>query len=142
MRLSAPPTPAAPTEQTTLGQSKFNEVGCGACHTATLTTRDSQFTGMGNFSYHPFADMALHHMGQGLADSIVQGDAGGDEFRTTPLWGIGQRAFFLHDGRSSDLGDTIEQHASPGSEANQVVANFNALSATDQNAIIAFLRSL
>jgi CxxC motif-containing protein (DUF1111 family) len=142
MRLSAPPTPAAPTPLTTQGADVFNRIGCGACHSATLTTRDSIFTGMSNFSYHPLSDFALHHMGGGLADGIVQGDAGGDEFRTTPLWGLGQRFFFLHDGRSGDLGDAIEQHASPGSEANAVIANFNALGADDQNALLAYLRSL
>jgi CxxC motif-containing protein (DUF1111 family) len=142
MRLSAPPTPAASTPITEQGSMLFNQIGCAACHSATLTTRQSQFTGMSNFSYHPFSDFALHHMGQALADGIIQGEAGSDEFRTTPLWGLGQRAFFLHDGRTADLGEAIEEHASPGSEANQVISNFNALGVADQNAILAFLRSL
>ena len=50
-----------------------------------------------------YSDVALHQMGPGLADDILQGAAAGDEFRTAPLWGLGQRIFFLHDGRTSDL---------------------------------------
>jgi len=87
-------------------------------------------------------------MGPSLADSISQGIAGGDEFRTAPLWGIGQRIFFLHDGRTTDLLQAIRDHSSaansqyPASEANQVVSNYIALSTSDQQAILAFLRSL
>jgi CxxC motif-containing protein (DUF1111 family) len=91
-------------------------------------------------------------MGPGLADNVVQGAAGPDEFRTVPLWGVGQRIFFLHDGRTSDLLQAIEAHASGGeegddssfraSEANQVIDRFNHLSPADQQAILDFLRSL
>ena len=81
-------------------------------------------------------------MGQGLADGINQGLATGDEFRTAPLWGIGQRLFFLHDGRTSDLVQAIRQHAGQGSEANQVIDNFNNLSTQQQQQLLDFLRSL
>ena len=77
-----------------------------------------------------------------LADGITQGAAGPDEFRTAPLWGVGQRVFFLHDGRTSDLIEAIVDHASSGSEANQVVGSFQALSALDRQDLIDFLRSL
>ena len=56
----------------------------------------------------------VHHMGTGLADGVSQGNAGPDEFRTTPLWGVGQRIFFLHDGRTSDIAQAVEAHASAG----------------------------
>jgi CxxC motif-containing protein (DUF1111 family) len=78
----------------------------------------------------------------GLADGISQGAAGPDEFRTAPLWGVGQRVFFLHDGRTSDLIQAIGDHAGIGSEANHVVHNFQALSAADQQDLVDFLRSL
>jgi len=81
-------------------------------------------------------------MGDGLADGVSQGAAGGREFRTAPLWGVGQRIFFLHDGRTKDLGQAIAQHASRGSEANQVIQNFNALAGADKQALFNFLRSL
>jgi CxxC motif-containing protein (DUF1111 family) len=81
-------------------------------------------------------------MGKGLADGITQGGAGPDEFRTAPLWGVGQRVFFLHDGRTSNLVEAIEAHKSPGSEANKVTDGFNRLTAPEQDDILNFLRSL
>jgi len=142
IRLSAPPVPVPATADTTNGQDKFNKVGCVLCHSDTLTTTLSLFTGMSNVDYHPFSDFALHHMGTNLADGISQGMAGPDEFRTAPLWGVGQRLFFLHDGRTTDLMNAIQQHSSRGSEANKVVRRFNDLAPGDQQAILNFLRSL
>ena len=81
-------------------------------------------------------------MGDGLADRVSQGLANGREFRTAPLWGVGQRIFFLHDGRTSDLYEAIQQHSSRGSEANEVIQNFNLLSRDDEQAVVNFLRSL
>jgi CxxC motif-containing protein (DUF1111 family) len=95
-----------------------------------------------------YSDLLVHHMGANLADDIIQGQAGPDEFRTTPLWGVGQRIFFLHDGRTADLLKAIRAHASPAteqypaSEANSVVQRFTHLTPADQQAILDFLRSL
>jgi CxxC motif-containing protein (DUF1111 family) len=130
------------TPSTQQGQSVFEQVGCALCHSESLQAGPSMFTGMSNVVYHPFSDFALHHMGGGLADGVSQGVAGSDEFRTAPLWGVGQRLFFLHDGRTSDLLQAIQQHRSPGSEANGVVRRFNQLSSADQQALLNFLRSL
>jgi len=160
MRLSAPPVPIAATTSTSNGQALFESVGCSLCHSENLTTAQSNFTGMSFLIYHPLSDFALHHMGQNLADGINQGVATADEFRTAPLWGIGQRLFFLHDGRTSDLLQAIEAHAdctgdrghnqdrdhhqfnNCGSEAYGVINNFNALSPSQQQDILNFLRSL
>jgi CxxC motif-containing protein (DUF1111 family) len=142
MRLSAPPTPAPPTDATRNGATLFEQVGCTACHSPTLTTGQSRYTGMTAFTYHPYSDFAIHHMGRDLDDGISQGAAGTDQFRTAPLWGVGQRLFFLHDGRTKDLGEAIEAHASVGSEANVVLEAFNALGAAQQADLLAFLRSL
>ena len=81
-------------------------------------------------------------MGAGLQDQIAQGYASGSEFRTAPLWGLGQRIFFLHDGRTADLLEAITAHSSGGSEANAVIANFKALSPNQQQDLLNFLRSL
>jgi CxxC motif-containing protein (DUF1111 family) len=126
---------------------------------------------MSNATYAPYSDFALHHMGANLADGIVQGLAGPDQFRTAPLWGVGQRLFFLHDGRTSDLLQAIEAHETAesscvvsqssqqfnansesfqtsaqsrtcGSEANAVTGNFNALQASQKQDLLNFLRSL
>ena len=95
-----------------------------------------------------YSDLLLHGMGPGLADDIPQVQAGPDEFRTAPLWGLGQRLFFLHDGRTSDLLEAIQAHASPGngrfraSEANGVVATYNRLTEKQKQDMLNFLRSL
>ena len=72
--------------------------------------------------------------------------AGPDEFRTAPLWGVGQRIFFLHDGRATPanggLLKAIESHAGPGSEANGVISIFNNMSNQQQQDLLNFLRSL
>ena len=70
------------------------------------------------------------------------GGAGPDEFRTAPLWGVGQRVFFLHDGRTTDLVKAIEAHNSRGSEASTIIERFNGLSTAQQQDIVNFLRSL
>src|SRR5262249_13253590 len=98
----------------------------------------------------------LHHMGANLADNIIQGQPGPDEFRTTPLWGVGQRIFFLHDGRTSDLLEAILAHfsppsapdprhhdpARPSSEANGLIRTFKGLSIQYTRSIRVFSRSL
>jgi CxxC motif-containing protein (DUF1111 family) len=142
------PTPAPPNASTINGQTQFNNVGCVLCHTTTLITSSSSVKPLGNVAANLFSDLLVHHMGPGLADNIAQGNAGGDEFRTAPLWGLGQRIFFLHDGRETDLLKTIQDHYSLGngaygnSEANQVINNFNALSTQNQQDLLNFLRSL
>ena len=141
-RLLAPPTPDTETPSENNGQALFTSVGCALCHSTSLTSARSPFTGMSNVTYHPYSDIAVHHMGQGLADGVSQGNAGGDEFRTAPLWGVGQRLFFLHDGRTPDLMQAIQFHMSPGSEASQVIQQFNALSPQSKQDLLNFLRSL
>ena len=106
------------------------------------TTGMSAMTGQSNVTFQPFSDFAVHDMGTRLADHVSQGNANGRQFRTAPLWGAGQRLFFLHDGRTADIYQAIQQHASEGSEANNVIRNFNILSLSDQQAVVNFLRSL
>jgi CxxC motif-containing protein (DUF1111 family) len=99
-------------------------------------------TGQSDVMFFPYSDYALHDMGAGLADGTAIGKAGPQDYRTSPLWGLGQRIFFLHDGRTKDLQQAIMQHDSPGSEAHQVVQNYMALAASDQQDILNFLRGL
>jgi len=147
MRLSAPPAPSTTTPggatSISAGRSLFNSIGCAACHTASLATAKSSITSsLNNATANLFSDLEIHHMGTGLNDNVSQGGAGGDQFRTAPLWGLGQRIFFLHDGRTKNLITAIQQHSSNGSEANSVISNFNALSATNKQNLLNFLRSL
>jgi len=150
MRLLAPPTPAPATPSSANGRLVFEQIGCSLCHTPTLQTAGAIASGsavslsaaLSNQSVNLFSDLIVHHMGSGLADGITQGAAGPDEFRTAPLWGLGQRIFFLHDGRTSDLIQAIAAHRSPGSEANGVVARFEQLGAQQAQDLLNFLRSL
>jgi CxxC motif-containing protein (DUF1111 family) len=151
MRFLAPPTPAPDTPSIVNGRALFmstTATGCALCHTPTLTTGRAASAALSNTPANLFSDLLVHHMGPGLADDIVQGQAGPDEFRTAPLWGLGQRIFFLHDGRTTGLVQAIQAHKSagngvfPNSEANAVVDKFNALTPSQQQDVINFLRSL
>jgi len=125
------------------GRQLFRAIGCALCHTPSFTTQASHLTpGLSNAAANLFSDIEIHHMGIGLADNVSQGGAGGDQFRTSPLWGLGQRIFFLHDGRTSNLLSAIEAHQSSGSEATQVEENFDLLSPSQQQDLLNFLRSL
>jgi Di-haem oxidoreductase, putative peroxidase len=163
MRFLDGPQPVSLSASAQHGQKLFGTdpsnpgIGCFACHTPTMVTpAKSETEALQNLTVHPYSDMLIHHMGKGLADDITQGLATGDMFRTTPLWGVGQRIFFLHDGRTNDLLKAIHAHRSTSddcddssrstcygpSEANAVVDRFNALSDRDKQAILDFLRSL
>jgi len=126
------------------GRNLFNNVAqCALCHTPQLQTAASSLTaGLNYQNANLYSDLLIHHMGSGLSDGVSQGAAGPDQFRTAPLWGLGQRVFFLHDGRTSDLMQAIQDHASKGSEANGVIQQFNNLSQSQQQDLLNFLRSL
>jgi CxxC motif-containing protein (DUF1111 family) len=151
-RFLAPPTPSPDTpggaSSISNGRSLFVSTGCALCHTPTLTTGNSTVAVLSNQPVNLFSDVLVHAMGPGLADNIIQGGAQGDEFRTAPLWGLGQRIFFLHDGRTKDLLVAIQAHKSAGnstfgpSEANAVIDNFNKLNEGKKQDLLNFLRSL
>jgi len=132
----------------TNGASQFQSTGCALCHTVSYTTPAGSISNMGHVRAYLYSDLLLHHMGPCLADNIVQGVAQGDMWRTPPLWNVGQRYWFLHDGRTNNIVTAIEDHYCtgnsqyPNSEANQVVNKFNGLSSQNQQDLINFLRSL
>jgi hypothetical protein len=171
MRFTDAPQPAPnPSASAQRGQVVFNNIGCALCHTPQMVTAPATNSAvLENRPVNLYSDLLVHHMGPGLADNIIQGAAGPDEFRTTPLWGVGQRMFFLHDGRTADLQQAILAHYSnagsitvnvsllsgsclllcldvtqsyPASEANGVIQQFKGLSVSDQQAVLDFLRSL
>jgi len=148
MRFLAPPTPAHDTDTIVRGRKVFADVGCAMCHTPMLHTGKSSVAALQYKDVNLYSDLALHNMGPGLADDVSQGNAAGDEFRTAPLWGLGKRIFFLHDGRTKDLVEAIQDHASSGngryvpSEANQVVGQYNRLNEIDKQHLLNFLRAL
>jgi CxxC motif-containing protein (DUF1111 family) len=146
--LKAPPRGPI-TGQVNTGQQVFTAIGCAVCHTATITTAPAGTvinqgaftvpTALGDKNIHPFGDYLLHDVGTG--DGIVQngGQSTRNQVRTAPLWGMGARTRFMHDGRSLTATDAIGRHANQGATAR---ANFNGLSAANQQALLAFLFSL
>ena len=125
------------------GRALFSAIGCAVCHTPSLTTQPSKLTtGLSGATANLFSDLEIHHMGVGLADNVSQGGAGGDQFRTAPLWGLGQRIFLLHDGRTTNLITAINAHDTSGSEADVPADNFQSLSPSQQQDLLNFLRSL
>jgi hypothetical protein len=173
MRFTDGPAPDPnPSASARHGAAVFTSIGCALCHTPQLQTAPVMNSAvLQDRPVNLFSDLMVHHMGANLADNVVQGQAGPDEFRSTPLWGVGQRIFFLHDGRTSDLSLAIRAHFSPptpgddeqqgsvltrlfvgsstphapaygASEANAVIRRFNDLTVTDQQAVLDFLRSL
>src|ERR1700676_4405307 len=150
MRMLAPPTPAPDTPSIVNGRAVFAKIGCALCHTPSFTTGKAIASGsptrpsaaLSNQPVNLYSDLLVHHMGENLADGITQGGAGPDEFRSAPLWGVGQRIFFLPAGRTKDLVTAIEAHGSRGSEANMVIERFKELSIKERQDIIKFLRSL
>lgn len=152
MRFLAPPTPSPDSpggsSSISAGRNVFSAIGCALCHTPSFSTVGTTTAALNQQPVNLFSDLLLHNMGPGLADGITQGLAGGDEFRTAPLWGLGQRIFFLHDGRTTNLVTAIRAHKSAAnsqfqaSEANGVVDNFNSLSDFSKQNLLNFLRSL
>ncbi len=148
MRFLAPPTPVPPTTSTANGLVQFNAIGCNQCHTNSFTTPKASIAALSQVQANLYSDLLVHDMGPADADNVSQGNATGDQFRTAPLWGIGQRINFMHDGRTNNIVTAIEDHFSlgngtyPNSEANQVITNFDNLDSGDQQDLINFLRSL
>ncbi|HET7524952.1 MAG TPA: di-heme oxidoredictase family protein, partial [Burkholderiaceae bacterium] len=146
MRFLAPPTPSATmpggSQSITRGKQAFIDTGCALCHTPSMKTYNASVAALRNQTANLFSDLLLHDMGVGLADGVRQGQASGREFRSAPLWGLGQRLFFLHDGRTSDLKQAIYEHFSDGSEANAVVQRFVRQPDSTQQDLLNFLRSL
>jgi CxxC motif-containing protein (DUF1111 family) len=160
MRMLAPPKPACDlaksgdcSENVARGSAVFDTVYCSACHVRQLKIGASSIAAISQQQYaNLYSDLLLHKMGscppnadhtqKCLADEIAQGQAQGDEFRTAPLWGVGQRVFFLHDGRTNNLPEAILAHRGPGSEANAVIQLYERLPDTSKQDLIDFLRSL
>lgn len=128
------------------GKKLFFDIGCENCHTATITTGTHELPELSNQTIHPFSDFLLHDMGPGLADKVIEGNAVGREWRTTPLWGIGFARYlsrskprYLHDGRAGTIDEAILWH---GGEAKPARNKFAKLSKLERRDLIKFLNSL
>ena len=128
------------------GEALFRLMGCAACHMPTLQTKSvEKFPELSNQTFHPFTDLLLHDMGDGLADNRPDFDATGQEWRTPPLWGLGlipvvnKHDLLLHDGRARGIAEAILWH---GGEAEKSRETFRKAAKPERDALIAFLNSL
>jgi len=152
MRFLAPPQPASTygtvtSAQIVAGEAAFNKAGCAVCHLKSMTTGNHLTAALRYKTVNLFSDLLVHDVGTG--DDIPQGLASGAQFRTAPLWGVGQRLFFLHDGSKTDIVDAITAHRG---EAERVINNFKGVSVgadapfnltpAERQNLVLFLRAL
>lgn len=137
MRMLGPPPRGPQNEQTAAGARLFQRIGCAACHVAELTTGLARQPALNQKPVRLYSDLLLHDIGTG--DDLPQGDASGNEFRTTPLWGLRVRAPFLHDGRAATIEQAIRLHDRQAAPSRR---RLEALGDGDRAALIEFLRSL
>lgn len=126
-----------------VGAARFAEVGCATCHVPEARTRaDHPIAALRDRAVSLYTDLLLHDLGEGLDDGIREGAASGREWRTAPLIGLRFLRGLLHDGRAADVVQAIEAHASPGSEANAVVARYHDLDEADRTRLVRFVEAL
>jgi CxxC motif-containing protein (DUF1111 family) len=128
------------------GEHLFRDFGCASCHMPTLRTGpEAVQPELANQTFHPFTDLLIHDMGEGLADHRPDGSATGSEWRTPPLWGLGLigkvngHDRLLHDGRARGPAEAILWH---GGEAEAAKEKFRTADKADRDALIAFLNAL
>ena len=133
------------TAEVRAGARLFSDFGCASCHTTTHETAEAELVALSNQTIHPYTDLLLHDMGPGLADNRQDFAAGGREWRTPPLWGLGLTddiqgyRFLLHDGRARTLEEAILWHGGEGEAAREAFRNADAEARAQ---LIAFLEAL
>lgn len=143
--LAVPAMRGADTAVVREGAERFADFGCASCHTTTHQTGSSDLMSLSNQRIHPYTDLLLHDMGPGLADNRQDFLAGGSEWRTPPLWGIGLAddiqgyRFLLHDGRARTLEEAILWHGGEGTASREAFRNADAEARAQ---LIAFLEAL
>jgi CxxC motif-containing protein (DUF1111 family) len=132
---------------TDAGAALFDATLCSACHVPSLQTRaDYPIAEMAGVDAEVYTDFLLHRMSDGLADGLpadaVDGQAGSFEWRTAPLIGLRFNRTYLHDGRAKSIEEAVLAHRGEGSEANDSLARFEALSVADRATLLAFVQAL
>ncbi|MFT2092024.1 di-heme oxidoredictase family protein [Paraglaciecola sp. 2405UD69-4] len=144
--MAVPPARNLTSEKAQAGREIFYQAGCATCHTPSYTTAANYpVAALANQKIWPYTDLALHDMGQGLADGVTENDASGQEWRTPPLWGLGAQKIFrkqplyLHDGRARSVEEAILWH---GGEAQSSNTYFKKLSKIERQQLVAFLNAI
>jgi len=147
LRLLAPP-PQRDTDDPAVrrGAALFENAQCAVCHVPQMQTgAGAVYAPLRNLTIRAYTDLLLHDMGPGLADGGREFDAGGSDWRTPPLWGIGLRtevshnAGLLHDGRARNIAEAILWH---GGEADIARQRFINMSEPERTELIRFVESI
>lgn len=138
MRYLAAPPSVQFTPTALQGRQTFEQIGCGGCHMAQMTTGPSDIAALNFKALYLYSDLLLHDMGS-LGDGIVQGTAGPRDMRTAPLWGLRARAPYLHDGRAGSVDRAIQLHDGEAVPARNA---YQALTATQRQQLLEFLGSI
>jgi CxxC motif-containing protein (DUF1111 family) len=144
--LGVPPARNLTQEKVLKGREHFYQIGCQQCHTPSYRTdKNYPVEVLADQLIWPYTDLALHDMGERLADNVIEDDANGQEWRTPPLWGIGlqksttKQQRFLHDGRANSISEAILWH---GGEAEVAQKKFTQLTSSQRQNLIKFLQSI
>ncbi|MES1171986.1 MAG: di-heme oxidoredictase family protein [Bacteroidota bacterium] len=132
-----------PNAATPGARAVFEQTLCGACHVPALRTRaDYPVALLADIDAPVYSDLLLHDMGDALADGVPDENATGREWRTTPLIGLRFFRSYLHDGRAHSIDEAIRLHAGVGSQANEAVARYEALTDAQRADLLRFVTSL
>ncbi len=152
MRATKPPSrdqQLARTNNSLVGETLFNNLGCAICHVSTFKTLPAAFKinggtfsitpALGDKIIHPYSDFLLHDIGTG--DGIVEngGQETRNKIRTVPLWGLRTRNRFMHDGLSLTVNESILRHSGT---ATFVIDKYRALNKKQKQQVLTFLNSL
>lgn len=137
MRFLAPVTALPQTADAHRGSEIFSSIGCAACHVPTLLTGPSDIPALDHKQVNAYSDFLLHDVGTG--DGVEQGAAKGNEFRTSPLWGLRFRKQLMHDGSALSPAEAIRQHHNEGDRSRQ---GFERMDSSEKQALLDFLSSL
>ena len=145
IRALAPPAPGADTDERLEGRALFQQASCATCHVPSLRTGRSVLPALSDKNVDLYSDLLLHDMGDALADRRPDGSATGNEWKTTPLWGLrlmkqflNGQTLLLHDGRARSVEDAILQH---GGEAKRSRDLFAAMTTAKKRALLEFVES-
>lgn len=140
------PSETVAKEKIALGETLFQSARCAACHRSFLDTGSSDISvALATNRIHPYTDLLLHDLGEGLADNRPDFEASGSQWRTAPLWGIGmipvvnEHSRLLHDGRARGVAEAILWH---GGEAEGSKEIFRNMTRSEREALTAFVMSL
>lgn len=140
---------AIPARSTTdRGRAFFESALCSVCHVPSMNTRaDYPVENLAGIEAYVYTDLLLHNMGSDLADGLpadasVDGEASSFDWRTAPLIGLRFNRTYLHDGRAKTIEDAVVMHRGSGSEANDSLDRFEALSPSDRDTLLEFVGAL